>query len=625
MKRIIILLFLSVSALAQAQKPETVYSVAREWREFSWYETQLKLWKAEVNKNPKDANAWYNYFSACRALLNSSSDPAHKELYRNQCDQIAKDALAAVPNSFEANHMQWWHTSNLPSAFPYLKKANEIDPTDVRAFDDLMIHYELTGDKALFRQFATQLYEANDLWPSVLNWGYNLLSEVDENAVIFTAGDNDTYACWVVQAAKNYRPDVRIINTSLIRVDDYRNRLLAELGLPPLVIQPGTDPETTWKKILDHFFSPHGKVPVYVSGTAVQQFESSLGDHLFLTGLAYKYAPESFDNISIIRRNYEKRFLLDYLTEQFSYTAQGGIPDYFEGAYLPMLLKLHNHYQESEEIFKLQELEEKILRISEKSGQQGEIYKLIGAGKAPKTFQAALLDVHTIDQNSVPLYGQIQIGRYEVTNHDYQLFLTNLLRSRQGDLLKRAMYDSTQWMKKFEDAHNEPMTATYHSHPAYADYPVVNITHEAAVAYCAWLTEQYNSQRQRKYTQVVFRLPTEKEWKYAAGAGNPALQTGFDKDAVRNSKGIYQANIKTPEGFAQDGAFYTAKVKSYVPNRLDIYNMTGNVAEMTDQPGIAKGGSWYNTLEEANFQQSTSYMGADPRVGFRIVLEIIAE
>ena len=47
------------------------------------------------------------------------------------------------------------------------------------------------------------------------------------------------------------------------------------------------------------------------------------------------------------------------------------------------------------------------------------------------------------------------------------------------------------------NAYMEPMTTHYHSHPAYDQYPVVNITPAAATAYCEWLTDKIGKEQYR--------------------------------------------------------------------------------------------------------------------------------
>lgn len=263
--------------------------------------------------------------------------------------------------------------------------------------------------------------------------------------------------------------------------------------------------------------------------------------------------------------------------------------------------------------------------------------------------------IASIEQAYKPIEGtNYLVNECECSNESYAEFL------KDGDGKNLVYtYDSTGWnMKAYfpnYTSYNEPMMAVYSWHNKYKTYPVVNVTHESAEAYCAWLTEKYNASAGRKYKKVEFKLPTEAEWMNAAYGFKPESPEvkAFPWRGLtfRDKKGLYYANFmmagdynvkRNTEGklvlaeeqsfgsnYGDDGSIYTARCKgSYPPNDFGLYHMAGNVSEYTRDPNITKGGSYVspgyylriktNEPEFPNMHKGGAFIGFRP---FMYVLE----
>ncbi len=239
-------------------------------------------------------------------------------------------------------------------------------------------------------------------------------------------------------------------------------------------------------------------------------------------------------------------------------------------------------------------------------------------------------DLKKVEKTLVKLNDSLHASKFEVSNQDYTAFLQSLLRENRSDEHQTADIVANGWADEL--SYNEPYVKHYHTHDAYSGYPVVNISYEGAILFCDWMTEQYNAHPKKEFTKVRFRLPTEEEWTMAAKGGNPDAVYPWKGTQLQNSKGEIMANFRSGQGdemgIAGDlksNADVTAPVESYQPNGYGLYNMAGNVAEMTAEKGLAKGGSWRDPDKALQIDSDGNYERPSAFVGFRYFMEVIEE
>lgn len=80
----------------------------------------------------------------------------------------------------------------------------------------------------------------------------------------------------------------------------------------------------------------------------------------------------------------------------------------------------------------------------------------------------------------------------EITNHQYREYLhwLNRVFLDYPEVHDKALPDTNSWRRKL--AYNEPYVKYYFRHPAYDDYPVVNVNWIQATGYAAWRTDRVN-------------------------------------------------------------------------------------------------------------------------------------
>lgn len=229
--------------------------------------------------------------------------------------------------------------------------------------------------------------------------------------------------------------------------------------------------------------------------------------------------------------------------------------------------------------------------------------------------------------------------KFEVSNAQYLEFLKGM--SKTDSVLSTYLPDTLVWRTPL--AFGEKYVDYYLRHPAYANYPVVGVSYKQAMAYAAWKTQQYNSREDRKFKEVLFRLPTEEEWEFAAKGDNNHSYLPWDEPNTIDENGLPRANFMMisqlgvyrdtfPDRFPQrslrneskvkeyllstgtrssakergfgaaDGQEYLKPVESYEPNIYGLYQMAGNVEEMVDAYYYRDPKGYYFTHEITQFK-----------------------
>jgi formylglycine-generating enzyme required for sulfatase activity len=241
----------------------------------------------------------------------------------------------------------------------------------------------------------------------------------------------------------------------------------------------------------------------------------------------------------------------------------------------------------------------------------------------------------------------------EVSNKEYLVFLNDLVIHNKIDDYLKAVPDTTKW-NIFKLRNNTSLVNLYLWHPAYKDYPVVNVSREGAEMYCRWLTIEANEKIKKDnpvHSESFFindvRIPHETEWMMAARGGVAGAEYPWGTTRVQNDKGCFLTNFgfyksmdkidtvnnscslnrnaTTSAGSVMDESMLAAPTNAYNPNPYGLYCMSGNVAEMVWKKQTkfgTKGGSWNSDCEHVKISAVDEYEGiidASPFIGFRPV------
>ncbi|GAA4418983.1 hypothetical protein GCM10023187_52940 [Nibrella viscosa] len=248
------------------------------------------------------------------------------------------------------------------------------------------------------------------------------------------------------------------------------------------------------------------------------------------------------------------------------------------------------------------------------------------------------------NDNEKPIHyvtvSDFMMGKYEVTVAEFEQFIeaTRYLTDaeKEGHSYR---WNGKEW-EKWSGVNWRCDAEGKVRSPIESNHPVIHVSWNDADAYCLWLSRR---------TGKRYRLPTEAEWEYACGNGSAHTKyswgnedpSGTNGGNIADQSGRRKFNWSGIASNYDDGYATTAPVGSYTPNKLGLFDMSGNIWEWCQDwygsysgsssvnpqgPGsgtnrVMRGGSWDSGSQ---YYLSTFRTGHKPAhrgcfVGFRVV------
>ena len=286
--------------------------------QISVIQNQAREWKQHTDENPKDEKAWMRYVRTIQTLKSlTPGDDIEKEI-NEMMDKMKKE----IPNTATYALIQ-----NM--ILPFGKNDMTFDEI-MDKWPDAVMHnptYMALSfhNKNRLKDVSIRWYQSGTYPLQSLNYTYNELASAEKDALIFTDVNWTLFGSYLLQYGKGLFNDKKVIFSALMLTPFSMNELTEELGIPEF---KDADPEfyksktptmtfaNEMKKRIEHI-AKYTNRPIYISVSTNEAVKDLLKDHLYTEGLLMRYSAKPYDNLAVMRRNFENTYLLDYLYETF--------------------------------------------------------------------------------------------------------------------------------------------------------------------------------------------------------------------------------------------------------------------------------------------------------------------
>lgn len=205
-------------------RPEKIRSKRQVVYDLDTYQELARLWK-EYNREFPSEEAYANWMYAARY--------AQSEDFENLLDKGIKK-YPANPTLLYLASCRGHGSEDLSATQNYLERSVQFDPEYTDPWFSLVGVYMEQGDDEKTDTALRRLLEAGAIVDEVMDYSYNMLVGLEPNAILLTNGDNDTYPGWILTRLLDHRPDVVIVNRSLLNTEWYPQYIM-DRGAPRFI------------------------------------------------------------------------------------------------------------------------------------------------------------------------------------------------------------------------------------------------------------------------------------------------------------------------------------------------------------------------------------------------------
>lgn len=305
-----------------SQSTERIYRDDYPYRKDSVkHEAVYQKWLQYAHEHPQDENAWHNLLELARTY--DGIDGAKR--YWMVQEEIKKN----IPYTY----LGYLHRSTYYNEREMKEKAYELLPDYLFADDYFMwVKYlEDLCDTTRMTDILQRYYDSFEYSPQMLRHDYNELQGMDKGGIIVGAEGIDIIGKLMLQFVMDVHKDKIVYDLCYNhqRSCEYNRKSFRLMDIP-------YPPDEEWKQwAAEKSVTPvgynvlrwicrHSKRPVYLSiwnqnrMNFGKDMPKDIQKHLYNEGLLLRYSSVPYNNLKVKRRNYEERYMLEYLMMPFS-------------------------------------------------------------------------------------------------------------------------------------------------------------------------------------------------------------------------------------------------------------------------------------------------------------------